>query len=272
MRPSIGRRPARAAAIAALGLVAVALCAPRLPAMEDLARILAERAREVPTAPQAYKETWLLPPADLDAPTADDAAIRAVVAVLQKDGRERIENRRLVEDAYAPRNTLLGADGTYWLRGPDGDSPFLETALREDPLLHLVLAGPIDVEGRMRTLTDDAGRLVAVVLREEVPMDLRDEDFLVHEGPVGADPDLLARLGTLDPLGRDRQPTPSAAPKGVEEIQTAQGSRSVTPDPAAVQWLESREVSALDFERFRRAVRLPPYDALPSTPATKEDS
>ena len=67
----------------------------------------------------------------------------------------------------------------------------------------------------------------------------------------------LAMFGESD----DRTVTASAGARGVDEIQTPNGKVSVTPDSAAVVWLESREVGPLAFEAFLVEGALGPYAA-----------
>jgi hypothetical protein len=63
--------------------------------------------------------------------------------------------------------------------------------------------------------------------------------------------------------GRDPNVTAAAGARGVDQVETAEGTVSVTPDPAAVEWMEDQRVSPAELERFRLEGRLSPYDALP---------
>lgn len=273
MRPlpltrSGSRRPLGALVLSVVG---VAVMAVPLLAMEDLSQILAERVAEIPAEPRAYRETWMLPAEGTVAASVDDTEIVARAAVAQLDGDELVEIQRFRSDGLDEAATILCDDGRWYLRTPMADSPILETALREDPLARMVLAGPPGEAPRTRTLTDDQGALRAVVLREVLDHPVTADDFARREGPMEADEGLLAELRGIDPLRGDRQPVASAAPKGVEEIETYDGKVRVVPDPQGVEWMESFALSVPEFERFRREMRLPPYDALPPVTVTAKE-
>jgi hypothetical protein len=61
--------------------------------------------------------------------------------------------------------------------------------------------------------------------------------------------------------------TAAAGTRGVDQVETAEGTVSVTPDPAAVEWMEDQRVSPGELERFRLEGRLSPYDAIPEAGA-----
>jgi hypothetical protein len=61
----------------------------------------------------------------------------------------------------------------------------------------------------------------------------------------------------------DPQVTAAAGARGVDRVRTAEGEVAVTPDPAAVAWMEGRQVAAGELESFKREAGLSPHDALP---------
>lgn len=255
-----------------LGLVlalAVLAPAPGALAQDDPAATLEARADRVPSGRRTFRETWLLPPGGGTAAGPEGLEFAARVTVLQEGGRERIEIAAIEDGALAAPRIVVGDGSDYWLVTKVGATPFLESAVADDPLVGLVLASPPGAAAPHRTVEAEGGGIRAVVLRHAGPVDFdADRAFAIRETALGGG--VVARgLSSFSAAG-DRRVVAAAGARGVDRVRTATGTVSVTPDPAAVAWMDSVAVDATDLEAFRREGRLPPWQALPE-PAAGED-
>jgi hypothetical protein len=104
--------------------------------------------------------------------------------------------------------------------------------------------------------------VAAVVLRAPESAEFDEDEAFALRLPQGGSGLVREGLAQFSP-GRDPAVTAAAGTRGVDQVETAEGTVSVTPDPAAVQWMEEQSVSPADLEAFRLEGRLSPYDALP---------
>ncbi|HUP01095.1 MAG TPA: hypothetical protein VM737_06195 [Gemmatimonadota bacterium] len=252
--------------IAIIALAAVPLIAPSLAAQEDLAGILVERREGVPAGKRAFEETWLLPAAGGVVSSADETRFAGRVSVFQQGSKERIEIRPVEEGALGDPIVIVSDDGGYHLVTRVGATPFATSAPARDPFVQLVLTGPAGAAPPHRIVPGPGGGVAAVVLRSEGRAAFDpDEAFELRLPQVGGG---LLRTGLSSfSAAQNTEVTASAGARGVDQVRTANGTVSVTPDPAAVEWMEARRVSPVEFETFKMEARLPPYDALPEEPA-----
>jgi hypothetical protein len=158
---------------------------------------------------------------------------------------------------------VIVSDGDgYWLVTKVGATPLAESARASDAWLALVLAGPPGETPAYRTVDAANGGVAAVVLRASEPTDFDEEKAFALRLPQGGSGLVREGLAQFSP-GRDPNVTAAAGARGVDQVETAEGTVSVTPDPAAVEWMEDQRVSPAALERFRLEGRLSPYDALP---------
>jgi hypothetical protein len=102
------------------------------------------------------------------------------------------------------------------------------------------------------------GTLQAVVYREPRPADFSASTAFSLKAPKVGGGLLKKGLASFaDPA--DTQATASAGARGVDEIETPEGTVSVTPDTAAVAWLDGRGPDALALEAFLLEGGLGPY-------------
>lgn len=249
-----------AASLAALALVAASRGAAPLAAQENgLAALLAERQKSIPGGRHAFEETWLLPE-DGAAATAEATRFAGRVAVFQEAPRERIEIRPATDGALGDPIVIVSDGEGYHLVTRVGATPLAGSVQAGDPFVRLVLAGPAGAAPPHRVVT--ARGVAAVVLRSQGrPAFESDVAFELKLPQVGGGL-LKTGLSSFSPA-QNTQVTSAAGARGVGQLQTAAGSVAVTPDPAAVAWMDAQTVSPIAFEAFKRAVRLDPYDALP---------
>lgn len=225
-------------------------------AQEDLAALLAGRQEAVPEGRHAFQETWLLP-----APDDIGRSEFAGRATFYQDGpRERIEVRPVRDGALEEPVVVVSNGRSYHLVTKVGSTPLAESAPAADPLLRLVLAGPPGEAPQHRTVPLAEGGQ-AVVLRSALDPDFdAGQAFRLRLPQVGGG--LLKSGLSQFSAAQNTQLTASAGARGVDQVRTADGSISVTPDPEAVRWMEAQAVSEVELEGFKLEAGLAPYDAL----------
>ncbi|MGH7558936.1 MAG: hypothetical protein ACREMD_14360 [Gemmatimonadota bacterium] len=237
---------------------ALALPTPAI-AQADLGTLLAERQEAVPRGRHAFQETWLMPARGPD-PERNEFAGR--VTFYQDGPRERIEIREVENGALEDPIVIVSNGRSYHLVTKVGSTPLMESAPADDPLLRLVLAGPPGDAPQHRTVPVPGGGQ-ATVLRNAIEPDFDSGDaFQLRLPQVGGG--LLKSGLSQFSAAQNTQLTASAGARGVDQIRTANGSISVTPDPDAVRWMDEQSVSEVDLEEFKLEVGLAPYDALPA--------
>ncbi len=237
------------------------LTAPAI-AQQDLGTLLAERQEAVPRGRHAFQETWLMP-----APGADAGpSVFAGRATVYQDGpRERIEIRRVENGALNDPIVIVSNGRSYQLVTRVGSTPLVESAPADDPLLRLVLAGPPGDAPQHRRVPLPVGGQ-AVVLRNAIDPDFDSGDAFRLRLPQVGGGLLKSGLSQFSPA-QNTELTASAGARGVDQIRTADGTISVTPDPEAVRWMDAQAVSEVELERFKLEAGLAPYDALPGSDA-----
>ena len=226
-------------------------------AQTDLAALLDGRQKAVPEGRHAFQETWLLP-----APGATGGSQFAGRATFYQDGpRERIEVRPVRDGALEEPVVVVSNGRSYHLVTKVGSTPLAESAPAADPLLRLVLAGPPGEAPQHRTVALPEGG-EAVVLRSVLDPDFdAGQAFRLRLPQVGGG---LLKTGLSQfSAAQNTQLTASAGARGVDQVRTADGSISVTPDPEAVRRMEAQTVSEVELEGFKLEAGLAPYDALP---------
>jgi hypothetical protein len=250
---------------AALGVGAVA---PASSAAQALQPTLDARREAMPNGKRSWQETWLVPEAGSSA--ADAAQVRKFagrVVAYQEGNRERLE-LRAARGTELDEPVVVVSDGeAYWLVTRVGASPLAESAKASDPWLGLVLAGPPGDAPAHRAVPAPDGGVAAVVVRSPQPTDFDASAAFALKLPQGGSGLVRTGLAQFSP-GADPTVTAAAGTRGVDQVQTANGTVSVTPDPEAVRWMEAQAVSPVALESFRMEGRLEPYDALPEEPGS----
>ena len=242
-------------AVGTVGLLLVSTASGQ----DDLGAVLAERQKAVPKGRHAFQETWLLPAEDAAAPPNRFAGR---VNVYQDGPRERLEIRRVQGDALGDPIVIVSNGRSYQLVTRVGATPFLESAPAGEPFVQLVLAGPAGDAPQHRSVAVPAGGQ-AVVLRSTIDPDFDSGDaFQLRLPQVGGG--LLKSGLSQFSAAQNTQLTASAGARGVDQIRTAEGTISVTPDPEAVRRMETRAVTEVELEDFKLEGRLAPYDELPA--------
>jgi hypothetical protein len=226
---------------------------------DDLGAVLAARQKAVPKGRHAFQETWLLP--EPGAPAGQPNRFAGRVNVYQDGPRERLEIRRVEGDALGEPVVIVSNGRSYQLVTRVGATPFAESAPAKEPFVQLVLAGPAGDAPQHRNVAVPAGGQ-AVVLRSRVDPDFDSGDaFQLRLPQVGGG--LLKSGLSQFSAAQNTQLTASAGARGVDQIRTAEGTISVTPDPEAVRRMEARAVSEVELEGFKLEGGLVPYDDLP---------
>lgn len=252
-----------AIAVFSLGLLAVAwIAAPSAAiAQTDLATALEARRRTLPSGEHAFHETWLLPAGERAA-DASEAVFAGRVTIWQSDSRERIEIFPVVDGELGAPLVIVSDGRTYHLVTAVGASPLVGTAPARDRLVRLVLAGPAGSAPRYRVVDAEGGGVAGVVLRQTLAPEFDERrafDLRLTSAGGGT---MTAGLSRFSAAG-DPEVTAAAGARGVDRVRTANGDVDVTPDPAAVAWMEGLTLPAAELEAFKREAGLPPYDALP---------
>ena len=245
---------------AALGLVVLA---PALAAAQALQATLDARREALPRGKHAWQETWLLPEQGPSAPDAGQVTRFAGRVTAFQDGRkERLELRAAAGDDLAEPIVVVSDGEQYWLVTRLGGSPLAQSAKASDAWLALVLSGPPGEAPAHRAVPAASGGVAAVVLRAPEPTDFESSSAFALKLPQGGSGLMRSGLATFSPANNPGV-TAAAGARGVDQVRTANGTVSVTPDPEAVRWMEAQRVTPLALESFRLEARLAPYDALP---------
>lgn len=252
-----------------LSLIAGLLLATSLSAQDDLQAMLDARREAIPKKKQVFEETWLIP-ADGAEPEAEPRFAGRVV-VFQDRSKERIEIRRVIDDQLEEPIIIVCDGRRYHLVTRVGATDLISSEPVADPFVQLVLGGPAGAAESHRTVTGADGTTTAIVLRHARDPDFDgDEAFELRQPQVGSG--LLKKGLSSFSAAQDRHVAASAGARGVDEIETADGKVSVTPDPAAVQWMEEQSVPPLELEEFRIEARLAPYNDLPEPPTEESEA
>ncbi|HJR53331.1 MAG TPA: hypothetical protein VJ982_06410 [Gemmatimonadota bacterium] len=256
-------RTRRAAACATLALAMAGAAVPIPSLAQTLQATLDARREAMPRGKHAWQETWLVPATGTSAPDAAQVTKFGGRVWGYQDGeRERLELRAAQGDELAEPVVVVFDGDDYWLVTKVGATPLAESAGASDGWLALVLAGPPGDTPAYRTVAAAGGGLAAVVLRAPEPADFDEDDAFALRLPQGGSGLVREGLAQFSP-GSGPAVTAAAGTRGVDQVETAEGTVSVTPDPAAVEWMEEQRVSPAELEAFRLEGRLSPYDALP---------
>lgn len=257
----------RALLLAAAALATTAAFPAPSPA-QTLAQALETRSQSMPRGKHSWQETWLVPESGPSAPDAGQVRKFAGRVIAYQDGdRERLELRAARGDELEAPLVVVSDGDAYWLVTQVGATPLLESAKASDRWLALVLSGPPGDAPTHREVTAEGGGVAAVVVRAPEPADFATDAAFALKLPQGGSGMVREGLAAFSP-GANPDVTAAAGARGVDQVQTANGTVSVTPDPEAVRWMEAQRVSSGALERFRIEARLAPYDALPEEPGT----
>lgn len=256
---------------AIVGPLAAVLTLAALPDLADaqsLQATLDARRDAMPRGKRAWQETWLVPETGASAPDASQVRKFGGRVVAYQDGdRERLELRAARGDELDDPFVVVSDGDAYWLVSKVGATPLLETAKASDPWLALVLAGPPGEAPAHRTVPAAGGGVAAIVLRAPEPADFESDKAFAMRLPQGGSGLVREGLASFSPAN-NAAVTTAAGTRGVDQVRTANGTVSVTPDPAAVRWMEEQRVTPAALESFRLDERLSPYDALPAEAGT----
>ncbi|HJU86782.1 MAG TPA: hypothetical protein VJ788_05390 [Gemmatimonadota bacterium] len=251
--------------IAGVGAFALAIAAafPRPAPAQTLQATLEARREAMPRGRHAWQETWLVPESGTSAPDAAQVTkFGGRVWAYQDGDRERLELRAFRGDELEEPVVVVSDGDAYWLVTKVGATPLAESARASDPWLALVLAGPPGEAPQHREVPAEGGGVAAVVVRAPEPADFAEDEAFALRLPQGGSGLVREGLAQFSP-GRDPNVTAAAGTRGVDQVETANGAVSVTPDPAAVEWMEQQRVTPGALERFRLEGRLSPYGGLP---------
>lgn len=247
----------------------IALVSP-LVAQPDLESILAERRDALPEGRRAFQETWLLPARGEVAPSPDSVRFAGRATVWQNAPKERLEIHRVGNDGQLEDPLVIVSNGSnYFLVTPVGATALAKTVVSDDPLLRAVLAAPPGEVAEHRIVSGPEGGVAAVVLRRSEPASFDERKAFALRLPRGGDGLLAGGVSRFSAAGNP-EVTAAAGARGVGRVRTATGTVRVTPDPAAVTWMEQLDLPAAALEEFRMERRLPPYDALPAPPTSPD--
>lgn len=256
------------ALVAAAGALVVLAGADATSAAQALQPTLEARREAMPRGKHAWQETWLVPEAGPAAPDAAQVRKFAGRVTAYQDGdRERLELRAARGDELDEPMVVVSDGEAYWLVTRVGATPLAESAKSSDRWLALVLAGPPGDAPPSRQVAAEGGGVAAVVVRAPEPSDFDSNAAFALKLPQGGSGLVRSGLAAFSPASNP-EVTAAAGARGVDQVKTANGTVSVTPDPEAVQWMEAQRISSGALERFRMDARLAPYDALPAEPGT----
>ena len=227
-------------------------------AQDDLGATLAERQKAVPKGRHAFQETWLLPAPDA---AGQPNRFAGRITVYQDGPRERLEIRRVEGELLGEPIVIVSNGRSYQLVTKVGATPLAESAPASEPFVRLVLAGPAGEAPQHRSVPLPSGG-EAIVLRSAVDPDFDSGDAFQLRLPQVGGGILKSGLSQFS-AAQNTQLTASAGARGVDQIRTADGTISVTPDPEAVRRMEARAVSEVELEGFKLEGGLVPYDELP---------
>ncbi len=247
-----------------LSFVPSLVLAVSLSAQDDMAAVLDARQQAIPTGKRVFEETWLTPAAPAE-PTAEPSFAGRVV-VFQDRPQERIEIRRATAGESENPIVIVSDGRSYYLVTRVGATDLISSEPIGDPFVQQVLRSPPGAVEPHRTVNDRDGTTTAIVLRHARDTDFDENDAFELKSPQ-VESSLLKKGLSSFSAAQDRHVAASAGARGVDEIETANGKVSVTPDPAAVEWMEDQSVPPLEFEQFLIEARLVPYDNLPEPQA-----
>jgi len=252
----------RALLLAAAALATAAALPAPSPA-QTLEQTLEARSQSMPRGKRAWQETWLVPESGPSAPEAGQVTkFGGRVTAYQDGDRERLELRAARGDELEDPVVVVSDGEAYWLVTRVGATPLSESAKASDPWLALVLSGPPGDAPTHREVAAAGGGVAAVVVRAQEPSDFDESAAFALKLPQGGSGLVRSGLSAFSPAANPGV-TAAAGARGVDQVQTANGTVSVTPDPDAVRWMEAQRISPGALERFRMEARLAPYDALP---------
>lgn len=252
-------RPASLLLAAGTGIL---LLSASVSAQDELGTVLTERQNAVPKGRHAFQETWLLPS---DGDPARPNRFAGRVTVYQDGPRERLEIREVEDGSLSDPVVIVSNGRSYHLVTKVGATPLIESAPAQEPFVRLILAGPPGEAPQHRTVAVPSGG-EAVVLRSAADPDFDSGDaFQLRLPQVGGG--LLKSGLSQFSAAQNTQLTASAGARGVDQIRTAEGTISVTPDPEAVRRMETRTVPEVELEEFKLEGGLAPYDELPAAGA-----
>ncbi|MCK5440200.1 MAG: hypothetical protein KAI97_09660 [Gemmatimonadetes bacterium] len=243
-----------------LVLLAGLMVASPLAAQDDLGAMLDARREAIPKEKRVFEETWLIPADGVESNAQPRFAGRVVV--FQDRPKERLEIRRAGADQLEEPIVIVCDGRRYHLVTRVGATELISSEPVADPFVQLVLASPPGRSEPHRTVTDSEGTTTAIVLRHKRDPDFDEDDAFELKRPQ-VESSLLKKGLSSFSAAQDRHVAASAGARGVDEIETANGKVSVTPDPEAVRWMEEHSVPPLEFEEFRIEARLAPYNGLP---------
>lgn len=259
---------ARGLALALPVVLALAAALPEAVRAQALQATLDVRREAMPNGKRAWQETWLVPEAGASAPDASAVTkFGGRVTAYQDGDRERLELRAASGDELAEPVVVVSDGEAYWLVTRVGATPLVESAKASDPWLGLVLAGPPGDAPAHRTVPAAGGGIAAVVLRAPEPAEFESDQAFAMRLPQGGSGLVRTGLAAFSPAN-NAGVTTAAGARGVDQVQTANGSVAVTPDPEAVRWMEAQRVTPAALESFRLEGRLSPYDLLPAETGT----
>lgn len=252
-------RPVSLLLAAGMGIL---LLAADVSAQDDFGTVLTERQKAVPRGRHAFQETWLLPS---EGDPARPNRFAGRVNVYQDGPRERLEIREVEDGTLGDPVVIVSNGRSYHLVTKVGATPLIASAPAQEAFVRLILAGPPGEAPQHRTVSVPSGG-EAVVLRSSADPDFDSGDaFQLRLPQVGGG--LLKSGLSQFSAAQNTQLTASAGARGVDQIRTADGTISVTPDPDAVRRMETRTVSEVELEEFKLEGGLAPYDGLPATGA-----
>jgi hypothetical protein len=225
-------------------------------AAQSLNETLTARQKALGKGKRAYAETFLGGPSG--GASEKDLKLAAKVAVFLEPPRERLEISPVSGKSFGEPVVIVSNGKGYFLITKVGSTPLEKSAKASDPLVLQVLSSSPSQTAKKRQVTGAGGKLLWVVYRESRTADFNSATaFSLKPTKVGGG--LLKKGLASFADSDDTVVTASAGARGVDEIETPEGKVSVTPDSAAVVWLESLEVSPLEFEAFLLAGGLGPY-------------
>ncbi len=243
-----------------LSIVPSLVLVASLSAQDDMASILDARRQAIPKEKRVFEETWLTP-AEGAAPTAEPSFAGRVV-VFQDRPKERLEIRRVTGGELEDPLVIVSDGRGYYLVTRVGATDLISSEPIGDPFVQRVLRSPPGTIEPHRAVRDRDGTTTAIVLRHPREADFDEDEVFELKSPQ-IESSLLKKGLSSFSAAQERHVAASAGARGVDEIETADGKVDVTPDPAAVQWMEEQSVPPLEFEEFRIEARLAPYNDLP---------
>ncbi len=195
---------------------------------------------------------------------ADSLALAMRIDYFSAPPRWRAEIRRTRDgQTLADPDILIGEGMRAMVVTPLGATPLEQHALAQDPLIKAAVvfdqsgrrAGP--ATGRITERTAD-GRVGRIVFRR-VLRSAGFDDRLLDPGNRSSGRTLLASGIAAVGDQRSASVVATAGARGVDRVQTPNGTVPVRPDTAAVARMERFAVGSVALEEFLRAGGLGPY-------------